>query len=158
MKCFILNRLRCHVALMLLAMGAVMALPGSAQAADDGRLSAIGGLSAAHMYTTYIAIGATADAFGNDVYETEQVQDIMSGMVGMIDTLNCCSFRKTARTKTTSAISTTRFKFTTCFRKRPDNYRRLPKLGISQIIVLMKKPVPPSGLALRNFSAWTKFQ
>ncbi|WP_339612421.1 hypothetical protein [uncultured Rubinisphaera sp.] len=87
MKCFILNRLRCHVALMLLAMGAVMALPGSAQAADDGRLSAIGGLSAAHMYTTYIAIGATADAFGNDVYETEQVQDIMSGMVGMIDTL-----------------------------------------------------------------------
>ncbi|HCS55506.1 MAG TPA: hypothetical protein DIW81_28625, partial [Planctomycetaceae bacterium] len=65
---------------MLLAMGAVMALPGSAQAADDGRLSAIGGLSAAHMYTTYIAIGATADAFGNDVYETEQVQDIMSGM------------------------------------------------------------------------------
>ncbi len=54
---------------------------------DDGRLSAIGGLSAAHMYTTYIAIGATADAFGNDVYEAEQVQDIMGGMVGMIDTL-----------------------------------------------------------------------
>ncbi len=87
MKCFMINGLRYRVALAVLAIGAVLTLPGSAQAKDDGRLSAIGGLSAAHMYTTYIAIGATADAFGNDVYETEQVQDIMSGMVGMIDTL-----------------------------------------------------------------------
>ncbi|MCA8987817.1 MAG: hypothetical protein KDA78_09270 [Planctomycetaceae bacterium] len=66
---------------------AISATTATAQAADDGRLAAIGGLSAAHMYTTYIAIGATADAFGNDVYETKQVQDIMGGMVGMIDTL-----------------------------------------------------------------------
>lgn len=59
----------------------------SVQAEDDGRLSAIGGLSAAHMYTTYVAIGATADAFGNDVYDAKQVQDIMGSLVNMIDTL-----------------------------------------------------------------------
>lgn len=56
-------------------------------AADDGRLSAIGGLSAAHMYTSYIAIGAIGDAFGNEVYDTERVQELMKGMVGMLDTL-----------------------------------------------------------------------
>ncbi len=61
--------------------------PGVTQAEDDGRLSAIGGLTAAHMYTTYVAIGATADAFGNEVYEAKQVQDIMNSLVGMIDTL-----------------------------------------------------------------------
>ncbi len=54
---------------------------------DDGRLSAIGGLSAAHMYTSYIAIGAIGDAFGNDVYDTERVQELMRGIVGMLDTL-----------------------------------------------------------------------
>lgn len=68
------------------AMSAVLYTPGASFAdEDDGRLSAIGGLSAAHMYTTYIAIGAVADAFGNDIYETDQVQDIMGGLVGMID-------------------------------------------------------------------------
>ncbi len=54
---------------------------------DDGRLSAIGGLSAAHMYTSYIAIGAIGDAFGNDIYDTERVQELMGGLVGMLDTL-----------------------------------------------------------------------
>jgi len=77
--------------LAVLASSVVLLSPGYSSAdekpADDGRLSAIGGLSAAHMYTTYIAIGAVADAFGNDVYKTKQVQDIMGGLVGMIDTL-----------------------------------------------------------------------
>ncbi|MCG6155260.1 hypothetical protein [Rubinisphaera margarita] len=77
-----------RVAALVVAVAAALGNCSAAHAEDDdGRLSAIGGLSAAHMYTTYIAIGATADAFGNDVYETEQVQDIMGGLVGMIDTL-----------------------------------------------------------------------
>ena len=71
----------------LLALAVVCSWPSAVRAEDDGRLSAIGGLSAAHMYTTYIAIGATADAFGNEVYDAKQVKDIMNSLVGMIDTL-----------------------------------------------------------------------
>ena len=77
-----------RLCLALLAMAVISAVPVRSYAEeDDGRLSAIGGLSASHIYTTYVAIGAVADAFGNDVYETKQVQDIMDGMVGMIDTV-----------------------------------------------------------------------
>ena len=77
-----------RLCLALLAMAVVSAVPVRSYAEeDDGRLSAIGGLSASRIYTTYVAIGAVADAFGNDVYETKQVQDIMDGMVGMIDTV-----------------------------------------------------------------------
>lgn len=53
----------------------------------DGQLMAIGGLTAANMYTTYIAIGATADAFGSDVYTAEQVQSIMGSFDSMMDTV-----------------------------------------------------------------------
>jgi len=84
MSRFVSTRWAC---LVLAAVCCFSATPTFAQAEDDGRLAAIGGLSAAHMYTTYVAIGATADAFGNDVYDSQQVQDIMGSLVGMIDTL-----------------------------------------------------------------------
>ena len=90
MKYLVSQRFAPRLLVTVLAISAVILSPGYSFAdeeEDDGRLSAIGGLSAAHMYTTYIAIGAVADAFGNDVYETEQVQEIMGGLVGMIDTL-----------------------------------------------------------------------
>lgn len=71
-----------------LAMSVLIGASGASFAdEDDGRLSAIGGLSAAHMYTTYIAIGAIGDAFGNDVYDTERVQDLTGALVGMLDTI-----------------------------------------------------------------------
>jgi hypothetical protein len=71
-----------------LVMSVIVAGSGASFAdEDDGRLSAIGGLSAAHMYTSYIAIGAIGDAFGNEIYDTERVQDLMGGLVGMLDTL-----------------------------------------------------------------------
>lgn len=84
MSRFVSTRWAC----LLMAAACFFATPvDSVRAQDDGRLAAIGGLSAAHMYTTYVAIGATADAFGNDVYDSQQVQDIMGSLVGMIDTL-----------------------------------------------------------------------
>lgn len=62
-------------------------VPNAQAPANNGQLTAIGGLTAANMYTTYIAIGATADAFGNDVYTAEQVRSIMTSFVGMMDTV-----------------------------------------------------------------------
>lgn len=83
---------RCGGARLVLAMLTGLLLCGSAKSAwaqpeDDGRLTAVGGLSAGYMYTSYVAIGSIADAFGGDVYEPKQVQDLMEGMVGMMDNI-----------------------------------------------------------------------
>lgn len=145
-------------ACLLMAAACFFATPvDSVRAQDDGRLSAIGGLSAAHMYTTYVAIGATADAFGNDVYDSQQVQDIMGSLVGMIDTLknSCCSFRKTAKTRTTRNTSTKPSTSTPCSRKKPASFPTSPKAATSPITALTKKPALPSGLKLRNSLAST---
>lgn len=57
------------------------------ESGDSAKLKAIGGLAAGHMYSTYLAIGATADAFGAGVYDKEQVKNLMGGLVGMMDNL-----------------------------------------------------------------------
>lgn len=83
----ILCKLNQSKSLLLIAAFSLLTATSAptANAADDGRLEAIGGLSAAYMYTTYIAIGTTADGFGKDVYQAEQVKSIMTGFIGSMD-------------------------------------------------------------------------
>ena len=78
------------VCLFSLTIGYISA-PGNVPAqneaapADDGKLTAIGGLAAGYVYNSYIAIGAIGDGFGKDVYTPEQVQSLTNDIVNMMD-------------------------------------------------------------------------
>ena len=51
----------------------------------DDRLVCIGALAGAHIYTTYGYVGTVADAYANDVYKADKVQDLMKEVVGLAD-------------------------------------------------------------------------
>lgn len=48
---------------------------------------AFGGVSSITVYNTYITIGAIADAFVNDVYNSDRVKELMGEQVNMLQTV-----------------------------------------------------------------------
>ncbi|MNU56044.1 hypothetical protein D3C71_451310 [compost metagenome] len=48
---------------------------------------AFGGVSSITVYNTYITVGAIADAFVNDVYNSERVVELMKEQVNMLQTV-----------------------------------------------------------------------
>ncbi len=57
--------------------------PAKAQCSDD-LLESYGGMSVIAMYNTYIGIGAIADGFAAEQYDTVHVQDLMDEQIGML--------------------------------------------------------------------------
>ncbi len=58
------------------------------EAPDERVLSALGGLSAAHLYQTYLNIGMLADSVENEVYSPEEglkLLDTVSAMIATVD-------------------------------------------------------------------------
>lgn len=85
---------RPRFALSLVAFLALLAMPVVGRAQEpkkeeepksDDRLVCIGALAGAHIYTTYGYVGGVADAYANNVYKAEKVQDLMKEVIGLAD-------------------------------------------------------------------------
>ncbi len=63
-----------------LLIAVALAFPSRARA-DDACLEAVGGASAGYVYSTYMFIGVTADAFTKKAYDADKVKQLMT--VGM---------------------------------------------------------------------------
>jgi len=71
-------------ALFSFAAQAQKADPGKSKGESDPALKALGALSAAQMYSQYVLIGVTADAYANKVYEPKQVQEMINEARGIM--------------------------------------------------------------------------
>ena len=79
---------------LLLSVPLVLLLPHPAHGdANRAQLEAIGSLAAAHVFTSYGYIGVTADAFVEDTFTAEQVGELMTEVVNMLD-INIRALRK----------------------------------------------------------------
>jgi hypothetical protein len=62
--------------------------PPSGPSPDPKRepiLQTLGGLTAAHLYQTYLNIGFLADAWENDVYEAAEAKDLLAKLTALMD-------------------------------------------------------------------------
>lgn len=55
-------------------------------ASNDRLLGALGGLSAAHLYQTYLNIGMLADGVEGDIYSAEEGQKLLDTVIAMMET------------------------------------------------------------------------
>ncbi len=62
--------------------------PSAANTPDDRLLSALGGLSAAHLYQTYLNIGMLADGVEGEVYTAEEGLKLLDTVTAMIATVD----------------------------------------------------------------------
>lgn len=65
-------------------LAAALAFPSRARADDDACLQTVGGASAGHVYSTYMLIGVTADAFTKKAYDAHKVKQLMTVAIGMM--------------------------------------------------------------------------
>lgn len=72
------------ILILLLAAGSAGSSYG--QCSEEVR-EAFGGTSSLALYNTYITIGAIADGFVSDSYDSERVQSLMDEQTAMIDVL-----------------------------------------------------------------------
>lgn len=68
----------------VILLGAALARPSSARAGDDACLEAVGGTSAGYVYSMYMLIGVTADAFTNKAYDAGKVKQLMTVGIKML--------------------------------------------------------------------------
>ena len=94
------SRLYLGMGLVVLALCSGRGLHAETSKAQDQlesigslQLESIGSLSAAHIYTSYGYIGVTADAFIEKAFTAQQVTELMTEVVNMIE-INIKSLRK----------------------------------------------------------------
>jgi hypothetical protein len=59
-----------------------------APSADDRSLEAVGGMTAVHLYQSYINIGLITDAWEFDVYSESETKKLLSTVLGLMDTVD----------------------------------------------------------------------
>ncbi len=62
--------------------------PQPATPARERSLEAVGGLTASHLYQTYLNLGLLADATENDVYSETEAKRLLTTLSGMMDTVD----------------------------------------------------------------------
>ncbi len=72
-----------RIAVMIAVCVSLTATNGRA-AENNPYLETIGALMASQLYTTYLYIGVTADAFAKDVYKAKQVRGMMNEIDGLL--------------------------------------------------------------------------
>ena len=75
---------------MTLVFLVALHLPGSSQTCEEREkqlLSTVGSFSAGYLYNTYGVIGSVSDGFGNNVYSTETVNDLLEEQKKVLDNM-----------------------------------------------------------------------
>ena len=73
--------------LILLFLAVAAPITTQAQTGKNEALTAMGGSCGMLLYNTYLAIGATADAYGYEAYEAQFVADLMTEQINTIATV-----------------------------------------------------------------------
>ena len=65
-----------------------MTTPATPLAPNERLLETLGGLSAAHLYQSYLNIGLLADAVDNKTYTQAQALEMLTTVVGLMNTVD----------------------------------------------------------------------
>jgi hypothetical protein len=73
---------------MLVNHGRVPVVEAAPRPANERMLETLGGLSAAHLYQTYLNIGLLADAVEKETYSQAQALEMLTTVVGLMTTVD----------------------------------------------------------------------